>query len=219
VFEFYFKFFLALFFRISRHTIKIIMKKNILLVLASFITIISSAQGLKFGIKAGANLNKLSGVSFSDAYNLSYQAGGFIEIDFNKKFGIQPEILFSQSQTNTVSGFNNIYTGISNAISGTAVKYNQLSIPILLRYNLGKVLTLNAGPQYSIVMNQSETLLNNGKQAFKNGDFALVSGLQLNLGTLRIYGRYNIGLNNLNDIDNKDQWKSQQMQLGLGFKL
>ncbi|MFY8128346.1 MAG: porin family protein [Chitinophagaceae bacterium] len=194
------------------------MKKVILITSIICFSVALKAQGVKFGIKAGANINKLSGVSFSDAYNLSYQAGGFFEIDFSKKIGIQPEILFSQSQTNTVSGFNSIYNGLASAVSGTSVKYNQLSIPILLRYNVGKLLTVNLGPQYSILMNQSETLLNNGKEAFKNGDFALVSGLQLNLGTLRIYGRYNIGLNNLNDIDNKDQWKSQQLQLGFGFK-
>jgi len=43
--------------------------------------------------------------------------------------------------------------------------------------------------------------------------------LQFNLGSLRIYGRYNIGLSNLNDIDNTEQWKSQQIQVGLGLKI
>ena len=194
------------------------MKKLFLVVIASVVFVNLKAQGVKIGVKTGANINKMSGVSFSDAYNLSYQVGGFLEIDFSKKIGIQPEILFSQSQTNTVSGFNNIYTGISNAVSGTAVKYNQLNIPILLRYNIGKLLTINAGPQYSIVINQNENLLVNGKNAFKSGDFSLVSGVQLNLGSLRVYGRYNVGLSNINDIDNKDQWKSQQMQLGFGFR-
>lgn len=194
------------------------MKKIILVATILLGTICLQAQGVKLGVKAGANINKLSGVSFSDAYNLGYQFGGFVEIDFSKTLGIQPEILFSQTNTNTVAGFNSIYTGLANAVSGSSVQYNQLSIPILLRYNIGKLITINAGPQYSIVMNQSETLLTNGRQAFKDGDFSMVSGLQLNLGSLRIYGRYNIGLNNLNDIDNKDQWKSQQLQLGFGFK-
>jgi hypothetical protein len=194
------------------------MKKTFLVVITLVVFGNLKAQGVKIGVKAGANINKLSGVSFSDAYNLSYQVGGFLEIDFSKKIGIQPEILFSQSQTNTVSGFNSIYTGISNAVSGTSVKYNQLNIPILLRYNMGKLLTINVGPQYSIVINQNENLLVNGKNAFKTGDFSLVSGVQLNLGSLRVYGRYNIGLSNINDIDNKDQWKSQQMQLGFGFR-
>lgn len=195
------------------------MKKLSFILVITVITVFNlRAQGFKVGAKVGANLNKLKSISFGDTYNLSYQFGGFMEIDFTKKIGIQPEVLFSQSQVTTVSGFNSIYNGISNAITGSAIKYNHLSIPILLRYNVGKVLTLNAGPQYSILINSSSSLLNNGKEAFKNGDFSLVSGLQLNLGTLRVYGRYNIGLNNLNDIDNSDRWNSEQVQMGLGIK-
>jgi hypothetical protein len=47
----------------------------------------------------------------------------------------------------------------------------------------------------------------------------MIGGLQLNLSRLRVYGRYNIGLTNINDIDEKDKWKNQQIQLGLGVKL
>ena len=94
-----------------------------------------------------------------------------------------------------------------------------MSIPILLRYNVGKIVTLNLGPQYSILLNKDNTVLQNGQQAFKSGDFAMVGGVQLNFSVLRIYGRYNVGLSNINDIDNKEKWKSQQLQLGIGFKL
>jgi hypothetical protein len=47
----------------------------------------------------------------------------------------------------------------------------------------------------------------------------MVTGLQLNLLMLRIYGRYNIGLKNINNIDQRDKWTSQQLQVGLGIKL
>ena len=68
-------------------------------------------------------------------------------------------------------------------------------------------------------MNNHETLLENGQDAFKNGDFALVLGAQLNLSSLKLYGRYNIGLSDINDIGSQDQWKSQQFQLGVGLRL
>ena len=32
-------------------------------------------------------------------------------------------------------------------------------------------------------------------------------------------GRYQIGLNNINDIDNKDEWKNQGFQLYVGAKI
>jgi hypothetical protein len=36
---------------------------------------------------------------------------------------------------------------------------------------------------------------------------------------LRVYARYNIGLTNINNIDDRDKWTSQQIQVGLGLKL
>jgi len=193
------------------------MKKLFFAVMALSLAFASQAQGVRIGAKLGANFNKITGQSFKEGYDLSYHAGGFLEIDLNKKWGLQPEVYFNQTTTTRTSQFSTFYSANPNA--STDVKLNYLSIPILLRYNVGNMLTLNAGPQFSILMNHDKTLLQNGGSAFKNGDFAMAAGAQLNLKMLRIYGRYNIGLNNINDIDNRDQWKSQQLQLGLGVRL
>jgi hypothetical protein len=61
--------------------------------------------------------------------------------------------------------------------------------------------------------------LQNGEQAFKNGDFSMIGGLQLKLLKFRVYGRYVIGLSNLDNIGDKDKWKSQSIQLGIGIGL
>lgn len=194
------------------------MRKIILVfTLVAFGTIVQ-AQGLRAGIKAGANLNKVTGQSFDDGFDLSYHVGGFFEIDFNKKWGIQPEVLWSQTKTTRSSGFNSIYSGILNPNSDQQIKLDYIAIPVLLRYNIGNMLTLNAGPQFGILVNQNDNLLQNGKAAFKKGDFSMVAGAQINFAVLRVYGRYNIGLQNLNDIDNKDKWTNQQIQLGLGLR-
>lgn len=196
------------------------MKKVVLSVLVLIaVASVSQAQGIRLGVKVGGNLNKISGQSFNDGFDFSYHAGGFLEIDFNKKWGIQPEVLFSQT-TSKPSNFKTVYTtAVNPTLSGDdKVKLNYLSIPLLLRYNVGSILSLNAGPQYSILLNNNKNLLQNGQEAFKDGDFALVAGAQLNFKILRIYGRYNIGLQNINDIDNKDKWTNQQIQLGLGLR-
>jgi hypothetical protein len=39
------------------------------------------------------------------------------------------------------------------------------------------------------------------------------------VSSLRIYGRYAVGLSNINNLDNQDQWKSQSIQVGLGLSL
>jgi len=179
----------------------------------------ASAQKIHVGGKFGANLGKIDGSSFKQKYDLGYQAGVFVDLAFNKNWGIQPELLWSQTNTTVDSGFKSIYQNIPSSVIGSKAKLNYLSIPILLNLNAGKMLTFQLGPQFSIKTNKNETLAENGKEAFKNGDFAAVFGAQVNLGALKVYGRYNVGLNNLNDLGDQDKWKSQQLQLGLGLRI
>ncbi len=169
--------------------------------------------GFRFGVKAGANLNQLTGQTFKDGYDLSYHAGVFAEIDITKRFGIQPELLWNQSSSTRATSFNAIYQTLP-----TDLKLNYLSIPVLLRFNIGSLITLNAGPQFSILMNQSDNLIQNGQAAFKKGDLSLVAGAQLNLTALRIYGRYNVGLQDINDAANQEKWTNKQIQLGVGLR-
>lgn len=167
-------------------------------------------KGFHLIAKGGVNYGKIKGQSFKDGYNLGYHAGGSIEWDFSKGIGIQPEVLFSQV---TVAGNSGAVTPTQDS------KLNYLSIPILLRINLGKMFTLNLGPEYSILMSQEKTFVNNAGDAFKDGNFAAVAGLQLNLITLRAHVRYNIGLSDINQLGNADSYKSEMIQLGIGLKI
>jgi hypothetical protein len=185
----------------------------------------TQAQSFKLGVKVGGNMNKIEGQSFNDGFKFAYHAGAFAEINFNKKWGIQPEVLWNQ-MGGVPSNFQTVYgtatnVSISSLFSGDNVfRLDYLSIPILLRYTtVGGLFTFNVGPQFGIVLQQDKTLIQNGQDAFKSGDFSMVAGLQLNLLMLRIYGRYNIGLTNINNIDKSDKWTSQQLQVGLGIKL
>ena len=176
----------------------------------------ASAQGIKFGLRAGANLAKVDGKSFQDEFEFGYHLGGATEIMFNKKWGIQPEVLFNQTNTQTGHSFDTLYESINPGLVKD-IKLNYLSIPILLTYRPTGIISFQAGPQFGILMSQSKSLLEDGKEAFKNGDFSLVGGVQLQLINFRVYGRYAIGLNNINDIDEQDKWKNQTAQIGVGF--
>lgn len=178
-----------------------------------FFTVVSNAQGFHLGAKAGANLGKIEGQSFKDGFNLGYQLGGFAEIDFTKGFGIQPEVLFSQTNTTVTD------EPLSGLKSGEKINLNYINVPVLLRFNPSKILTINVGPQFSILTNNHKTTAGNVVDAFKGGDFAMVAGAQVNLGMLRVYGRYNIGLSNINDVSDSEKWKSQQVQFGVGIKI
>lgn len=187
---------------------KLILSISTLLLITGF----TIAQDANIGIKAGTNITKIDGQSFKDGYKLSFQGGLFMELDFNKKVGIQPEFLFSQTQSEN-SGGTLPYT-----FQNSEVNLNYLTIPILFRYKVAKVLILNVGPQYSFLLNKSDNRLIDNREAFKSSDFAMVGGAQLNFKYLRLYGRYAIGLNNINDLSESNKWKSQQIQLGVGFK-
>ena len=193
------------------------MKTKLMLIIACAILSNAAMAQLNFGIKGGANITKISGKSFKDEFKYGYFLGGFAEIGLGGKIAIQPEVLFNQYQTKTDSSFKSIYQNAFNSAASGDIKLNYLAIPLLLNYKAGKLLTLQAGPQFSILLDQNKNLLQNGEEAFKSGDFSMVGGATINLGKLKLNGRYVVGLNNINDIDNKDQWKSQAIQLGLGL--
>jgi hypothetical protein len=190
--------------------------KKILLSAIGVLAIASAcyAQGVKLGVKVGANLTKVSGASFKDEFETGYQLGGWADIGLGGKLGIQPELLWTTSKTKRDTSFRQVYQ-----FKDAELKLDYLTIPVLLRYDLSKLVTLNLGPQFGILLNKEKTVIQNGQEAFKGGDFSMVGGLQLNFSALRVYGRYNVGLTNLNDIDNKDKWRNQQVQLGVGLKL
>jgi hypothetical protein len=192
--------------------------KNKILFIALVLTLSGTAalaQGLKIGVKGGADIHKIDGKAFKDQFSYGYDIGGFAEIGLTKKFGIQPEVLFSQVNVDTSESFSDLYD--FNSVS--KVKLSYLKIPLLLNYNANPFVTLQLGPQFGILMDQNSSLTKNGKDAFAKGDFSMLGGLQLNISKFKVYGRYAVGLNNINEIDNQDKWKNQSIQLGLGFAL
>lgn len=192
------------------------MKTKLVILLTSILLgNVAIAQKINVGVKGGASINKLTGKSFDEEFSFGYHLGGFVSVGLGKKFAIQPEILFNQINVDTSSNFSSVYQ--FNKVSKVQLKY--LSIPILLNFKPAKILTIQAGPQFGVLMNKSKTLYENGKQAFKGGDFSMLGGVQVNLRHLHFYGRYALGLNNLNDIDNKEEWKSQGFQLGVALSL
>ncbi len=193
------------------------MRTKILLLAAIIFFSNAAFAQIQVGFKAGANISKIDGVSFKDQFNYGYQLGGFAEISLGKKFGIQPEVLFNQFNTKLDSSYKNIYQNVISSTMNDNIKLNYLAIPILLNYKVANILSLQAGPQYSILINDNLTLTQNGKKAFSEGDFSIVAGAQIKISKIRVSGRYVVGLNNINQIDNKDQWKNQAIQVSLGF--
>ena len=175
------------------------------------------AQGFHVGLKGGVNMYKIEGKSFNEEFKHSYNAGLFTEINFSPKVGIQPEIIWNQAQTQTSTRFKDLYNDGIKELKGVTLNY--LSIPLLLNLSPSRLITFQAGPQFGVLINKDQNLLQNGKNAFKSGDLSMLGGVQLNLGGFKLGGRYTVGLTNINDIDNQDKWKNQGFQLYAGFRL
>ena len=53
------------------------------------------------GVKAGANIFKVDGKSFKEEFKFGYNLGAFAEIYFSEKWGVQPEVLWNQTNYRT----------------------------------------------------------------------------------------------------------------------
>jgi hypothetical protein len=195
------------------------MKTKLAALLACIICTQAAMAQFKLGVKAGANIMKIEGKSFKEEFSYGYHAGGFLEIGLGDKFGIQPEVLFNQVSSRVDSSFSHVYQNAANFSNYKDVKLQYLSIPLLLNYKLGNVLSLQAGPQFGSLMNGDKTLLQNGQEAFKSGELSMLGGAQINISKLRLTGRYVVGLNNINEISDQNKWRNQGFQLSLGLAL
>jgi hypothetical protein len=172
-----------------------------------------------FGIKGGTNITKIEGQSFKNEFRYGYSLGGFAELGFGGRLGLQTEVLFNEYQSRVDSTFSHVYQNAGNISTYKDVKLNYLTIPVLLNYKLGSFMSLQAGPQFGIKMNSDKTLLDNGKDAFRSGDLSMVGGVQLHILMLRISGRYVVGLQNISDIQDQNKWKNRGYQLAVGIAL
>lgn len=173
------------------------------------------SQGFTLGVKAGAEILRISGKSFDQEFAYGYHLGGFSEIKLNKTFSIQPELYYSSTSMKTANSLDTIYTNVDFK----NIKLGYINIPVLLNIKPSKKFCIQVGPRYGILSNSSLSVKQNAENAFKSGDFSLLAGIQINLSKIRIYGRYQVGLTDINDATNQEEWKSQTLHIGIGLRI
>ena len=173
----------------------------------------------RFGAKAGVNINKITGQSYNSGFRYNYQLGGFVQFNFSSRFGLQPEVNLVQVSAELTDDATDIYDDLFRDGSQKTAKLNYLEIPVLLNVNLGvsKHVKFQIGTSYAMLLQEKISNLIRDTAFYKNGEWAAIGGLWIQLPFFNIGARYRLGLSNINAIDNRQSWRNQAIQIFAGF--
>jgi hypothetical protein len=196
------------------------MKKLFFVVAFAATTLISNAQA-KFGAKLGGNFYTLGGddTKGSDIQNkVGFNFGFLYNIPVSEHFSVQPEAFYSiqGAQFDNLAG-----------VSGDRINYNfnYLNVPVMLQFTSDGGFYGEFGPQIGFLMSaKADSKIGNTssdvsiKDQLKGTDFSLCLGLGYKSpGGFGVGGRYNVGMNNINDNNNSDL-KNRGFQIDVFYR-
>ncbi|MET3876780.1 outer membrane beta-barrel protein [Chitinophaga sp. OAE865] len=189
------------------------MKKLILSgVLAIGTMLAVQAQNVKFGVKGGLNISKLTATDGSKAL-AGFHAGGLVNIGLGKTWAIQPELVYSTQGTKAERS-------VLWLTSSNTVKVNYINVPVMVQYSIVPEFYLEAGPQVGFLTAakvKSGDVTVDIKNNMQSVDFGLGFGFgyKFDMG-LGVSGRYNFGLTKVYDSDQVDS-KNSVAQVGVFY--
>jgi len=187
------------------------MKKHTLIILLVFGIYTMQAQTY-FGVKVGANYTSFRGDVNQIDYKPSFHVGGVAEITMNDSFSFQPEILYS------VQGYQ-----IKDSTS-IRTNYNYIQIPLMLKYFVKDLVTLDAGPQVGYLVSTTQTngyeeIIGNQKELSNSLDYGFNLGATYEMDSgIFIQARYNFGLANVLKKESNAKVYNSVIQLSMGYK-
>jgi hypothetical protein len=181
------------------------MKKSVLLFLVMLTApLVIHAQGIGFGIKAGANFADQA-IDEIDVKSLAdFHFGAYLNLNLSDKFGITPEVLYSAHGTKW---------------DEIKVDYDYIAIPVMVRFKPIKLLSLEAGPQFSFLTKAEVEGVGDVKDQLKTNDFGLAfgAGVHLPLG-LNAGLRYVLGFTDISDVS-EESIKNRTFQIYAGWTI
>ncbi len=209
------------------------MKKILLLICSALILLSADAQkkpGTYWntigGIKAGVNntnfrINNTPGGVTTDAYNDGLAGGLWAAFPLSNAVSLQSELLYSQ-----MGGNATFPATPGNVYNFYEVNTNYLTIPVLLKLHLNKVLVIYAGPQFGILARANAEIYTSParrevdyKDSVSKTDLSFAAGIQL-FPRNRLHAdiRYIYGVKNF--WENKaGNYFNQGFQFTLGLRL
>ena len=200
------------------------------LFLGAAIAMSSLTFAQQFGIKGGMNVASISkdGTLSDTSSKIGFNAGVFMNAPLAENFSIQPEVLYNDLGSKITYGQND-----NNSYS-TNLGY--ISVPVMFQYNATPEFYLEAGPQFSFLVNaknklkdgNNNTLVNDWTKLAKDNLNTFDFGLGLGAGyyftpQFGLTARYVAGMTKIGKDDNvygqpyKDS-KNNVFQVGLAYK-
>lgn len=186
------------------------MKKILsLLVFLSVMTVSVQAQGLRFGVKAGLNIAKMSFTEdvLSSENKLGFFVGPVVKVSLPLGFGVDIAALYDERSTDVSA-----LSGASVATGDETIKQKSFNVPVNLRYNIGlgssAGLYLAAGPQFGFPVGDKWYKTEVGDYRLRDANLSVNFGAGLYLlECLEVGFTYNLAagksgeFKNLKDID------------------
>lgn len=191
------------------------MKKLLLIIVVTFVTVFTINAQTMFGAQAGVNIANFTGDSENSDAKIGFSIGFFADFDLADALIFQPAVLYSTQGAKWSEGDYK-----------AKHKFDYINIPLMLKYEVVEKFYLEAGPQIGFLVSaegesnfpgeSNEDL----KDYVKSVDFSLNVGASYDLiDNLFIGARYSFGLNNINDDSTWDATiKNSNILLSLGYR-
>ena len=188
------------------------MKKVIaLVVLAAAMTLTAQAQGIKFGVKGGLNITKMtfSKDIVSSDNKTGFFVGPSLKLSLPLGFGADIAALYDERSADLDVGLS---SSVPTGDEITKVKQKSIQVPINLRYNIGlgssAAVYLAAGPQFGFPVSDKVYDTKFGEYRLKDANLSINFGAGLTLmGHLELGVTYNLAagksgeFKDWNDVD------------------
>lgn len=187
-----------------------------------------NAQNVRLGAKAGVNFATFSGDDTDDMdYVTSFHAGIVSEVMISNRFSFQPELLYSKQ------GASDTYEDEFGKLE-TTYDLSYLNMPLMIKFYIAEGFSIQAGPQIGLLLdaelesditNKLDPTRNletteNIKDELNKTDYGVNFGITYQFDNgLNFGARYNLGLSNINEGEDKDEFKQHNnvIQASVGF--
>ena len=190
------------------------MKKVIaLVVLAAAMTLTAQAQGIKFGVKGGLNITKMtfSKDIVSSDNKTGFFVGPSLKLSLPLGFGADIAALYDERSAD-VTGVSSSTSYTVSTASTETIKQKSIQVPLNLRYNIGLgssvAVYLAAGPQFGFPVSDKVYDTKFGEYRLKDANLSINFGAGFTLmGHLELGVTYNLAagksgeFKDWNDVD------------------